>query len=175
MVSLRLLSVALALAWSGSAWTQPVLEEEDLVLSYGDKSFVTIATGTRQLIRKAPSTATVMTAQDIVTMGATTLDEVLEAVPGLHVSRSTLDYAPNYGIRGILTESNPHVLTMVNGVPMTSAYLGNRNDMPVSLPVENIARIEVIRGPGSAVYGADAFAGTINIITKTGSEFHGTS
>lgn len=175
MISLRLLSVALALAWSDTAWSQPVIEEEDLLLSYGDKSFVTIATGTWQLIRKAPSTATVMTEEDIVTMGATTLEDVLEAVPGLHVSRSTLDYAPNYGMRGILTESNPHVLMMVNGVPMTSAYLGNRNDMPVSLPVENIARIEVIRGPGSAVYGADAFAGTINIITKTGVELHGTS
>lgn len=169
------LSVALALVGSGGAWAQPDMDDEDLVLSYGDKSFVTIATGTRQLLRNAPSTATVITAEDIATMGATTIDEALESVPGLHVSRSTLDYAPNYGIRGILTESNPHVLMMVNGVPMTSGFQGNRNDMPVSLPIENVARIEVIRGPGSAVYGADAFAGTVNVITKTGEELHGAS
>lgn len=168
------LFVVLALGWSGGAWAQPDLDDEDLVLSYGDKSFVTIATGTKQLIRKAPSAATVITAEDMVTMGATTIDEVLETVPGLHVARSTV-YAPNYGIRGILTDSNPHVLMMVNGVPMTSGFQGNRNDMPVSLPIENVARIEVIRGPGSAVYGADAFAGTINIITKTGDELHGAS
>ncbi len=175
MHTFRLLSVGVALAWSGATWGQQDAENEDLVLSYGDKSFVSISTGTKQLLRKSPSTATVITAEDIAAMGATTVDEALEAVPGLHVSRSTLDYAPNYGIRGILTESNPHVLMMVNGVPMTSVYLGNRNDMPVSLPTANVARIEVIRGPGSALYGADAFAGTINIITKTGEELQGTS
>src|ERR1019366_7398765 len=84
-------------------------------------------------------------------------------------------YAPSYGMRGILTDSSPHVLMMVNGVPRTSVYLGNPDEQRGELPVENIARIEVIRGPGSAVYGADAFAGTINIITKTASEINGTS
>ncbi|MDP3651891.1 MAG: TonB-dependent receptor [Rhodoferax sp.] len=149
-------------------------DSEDLVLSYGDKSFVSIATGTKQLLRKSPSTATVITAEDIVAMGATTVDEALESVPGLHVSRSTI-YGPHYGIRGILTDSNPHVLMMVNGVPLTSVFQGNRNDIPVSLPTANVARIEVIRGPGSALYGADAFAGTINIITKTAEELQGPS
>ncbi len=174
MRTLRLLSVGVALAWSGAGWAQVDAESEDLVLSYGDKSFVSIATGTKQLLRKSPSTATVITAEDIAAMGATTVDEALESVPGLHVSRSTV-YSPNIGIRGILTESNPHVLMMVNGVPMTSVYQGNRNDIPVSLPTANVARIEVIRGPGSALYGADAFAGTINIITKTGEELQGPS
>ena len=171
---LRLLSVWVALAWSGATWAQVDADSEDLVLSYGDKSFVSIATGTKQLLRKSPSTATVITAEDIVAMGATTVDEALESVPGLHVSRSTI-YGPHYGIRGILTDSNPHVLMMVNGVPLTSVFQGNRNDIPVSLPTANVARIEVIRGPGSALYGADAFAGTINIITKTAEELQGPS
>lgn len=174
MYRARLLTGMLLAASTNFATAQPLAEEEDLALAYGDKGFVSIATGARQQVRKAPSTATVITAEDIASMGATTVDEALESVPGLHVSRSTLDYAANYSIRGILTESNPHVLMMVNGIPMTSAYLGNRNDMPVALPVENIARIEVIRGPGSALYGADAFAGTINIITKTADEIGGT-
>nr|WP_295770983.1 TonB-dependent receptor [Rhodoferax sp.] len=174
MHALRLLSVGVALAWSGASWAQVDANNEDLVLSYGDKSFVSISTGTKQLLRKSPSTATVITAEDIAAMGATTVDEALESVPGLHVSRSTV-YSPNFGIRGILTDSNPHVLMMVNGVPMTSVYQGNRNDTPVSLPTVNVARIEVIRGPGSALYGADAFAGTINIITKTGEELQGPS
>jgi len=172
MHGLRLLSVGVALAWSGATWAQVDADSEDLVLSYGDKSFVSISTGTKQLLRKSPSTATVITAEDIAAMGATTVDEALESVPGLHVTRATV-YSPNYGIRGILTDSNPHVLMMVNGVPMTSVFQGNRNDIPVSLPTANVARIEVIRGPGSALYGADAFAGTINIITKTGDELQG--
>lgn len=175
MFHLRLLAGVLLATGTNLALAQPLAEEEDLALAYGDKSFVSIATGARQLIRKAPSVATVITAEDIASMGATTVDEALESVPGLHVSRSTLDYAANYSIRGILTESNPHVLMMVNGIPMTSAYLGNRNDMPVALPVDNVSRIEVIRGPGSALYGADAFAGTINIITKTAADIDGTT
>lgn len=175
MFHARLLS-GLFLAGSTSfALAQPLAEEEDLALAYGDKSFVSIATGARQQVRKAPSVATVITAEDIASMGATSVDEALESVPGLHVSHSTQGYTPTYGMRGILTDSNPHILMMVNGIPMTSAYQGNRNDMPVALPVDNVARIEVIRGPGSALYGADAFAGTINIITKTADEIGGTN
>lgn len=175
MLRARLLSGVLLAGSASLALAQPLAEEEDLALAYGDKNFVSIATGVRQQVRKAPSVATVITAEDIASIGAKTVDEALESVPGLHVARSTLAYTANYAIRGILTDSNPHVLMMVNGVPMTSAYLGNRNDMPVALPVENIARIEVIRGPGSALYGADAFSGTINIITKTADEIGGTS
>jgi outer membrane receptor protein involved in Fe transport len=174
MFHVRLLACLLSAGNISIALAQPLAEEEDLALAYGDKSFVSIATGARQQVKKAPSAATVITAEDIASMGATTVDEALESVPGLHVSRSTLDYAANYGMRGILTESNPHVLMMVNGIPMTSVYQGNRNDMPVALPVDNVARIEVIRGPGSALYGADAFSGTINIITKTADEIGGT-
>jgi len=152
-------------------------DEKELALAYGDKNFVSIATGTKQLLRKAPSAATVIKADDILGMGATTLSEVLETVPGMHVSRNSLqnNYTPSYGMRGILTDSSPHVLMMVNGVPRTSAYLGNPDEQRGELPLENIARIEVIRGPGSAVYGADAFAGTINIVTKTAAEINGTT
>ena len=171
------LVVCLMACWAGVAWSETILEEEDLALAYGDKNFVSIATGTKQLLRKAPSTASVITAEDIAAMGARTLSEVLEAVPGMHVSRSRLitSYPPSYGMRGILSDSAPHVLTMINGIPRTSVYLGNPDEFPVELPIENIARIEVIRGPGSAVYGADAFAGTVNIITKTAGEINGSS
>lgn len=173
----RLLFASIISAWTSIALAQPLAEEEDLALAYGDKSFVSIATGSKQLTRKAPSAATVITAEEIASMGARTLSEALEAVPGLHISRNTLqnNYTPTYGMRGILTGSSPHVLMMVNGIPRTSVYLGNPDEVLVELPVENIARIEVIRGPGSAVYGADAFAGTINIITKTAADIDGTS
>lgn len=173
----RILAGLLAASWVGASAAQPALEEEDLALAYGDKNFVSIATGTRQPVRKAPSTATVITAEDIANIGARTLTEALETVPGLHISRNTLqnNYTPTYGMRGILTGTSPHVLMLVNGIPRTSVYLGNPDETFVELPVENIARIEVIRGPGSAVYGADAFAGTINIITKTADDIDGTS
>nr|NIW86336.1 TonB-dependent receptor [Gammaproteobacteria bacterium] len=56
---------------------------------------------------------------------------------------------------------------LINGISLTNLYVGDRNQVWGGMPVEGIARIEVIRGPGSAIYGADAFAGVINIITKS--------
>jgi iron complex outermembrane receptor protein len=149
-------------------------EEAELALAYGDKSFVTIATGSKQLIARAPSVASVITAEDIAAIGAADLDEVLETVPGLHVARSPIGYNPIYTIRGIFTQYNPEVLMLVNGIPITGIYVGDRSQIWGGMPVENIARIEVIRGPGSALYGADAFAGVINIITKTADDINGT-
>jgi outer membrane receptor for ferrienterochelin and colicin len=152
------------------------IEEEDLVLVYGDKSFVSIATGSRQLINRAPSVATVITAEEIRTMGAVDLDEVLETVPGLQVNRSAILYNSIYTIRGIggAGPSNPQVLMLLNGIPMTSSYNGDKGGLWAGYPVEHIARIEIIRGPGSALYGADAYAGVINIITKTADDTPGT-
>ncbi len=170
----RLTAAALAIAWSAGAYTAPQSEEEELALAYGDKSFVSIATGTRQPIARAPSVATVVTAEDIAAIGAADLDEVLETVPGLHVARSPTNYNPVYTIRGIHTQYNPQVLMLVNGIPITGVYTGDRSQIWGGMPVENIARIEVIRGPGSALYGADAFSGVINIITSTTADLDGT-
>jgi iron complex outermembrane receptor protein len=149
-------------------------EEEELALVYGDQSTVSIATGSRQELRRAPSVATVITAEDIAAMGAVDLDQILEAVPGMHVSRTNQVYAPLYVIRGIQSEFNPQTLVLQNGVPMTTLFVGNRGLLWAGLPVEHIARVEVIRGPGSALYGADAYAGVVNIITKTAVDTPGT-
>ncbi|MES2354066.1 MAG: TonB-dependent receptor [Pseudomonadota bacterium] len=171
----RTVLLTLFLVWAVKAHAQKVDEEEDLSLVYGDKSFVTIATGTPQPITRAPSTATVITAAEIEAIGATDLDQALEMVPGLHVS-NLANYAnkPVYIIRGIYSQHNPQVLMLINGIPMTSVFVGDRGDIWGGMPVENIARIEVIRGPGSSLYGADAFAGVINIITKSAADINGT-
>ncbi|MFA7388349.1 MAG: TonB-dependent receptor, partial [Thiohalobacteraceae bacterium] len=75
-------------------------------------------------------------------------------------------------LRGIHTDKNPQILFLVNGTPITQAFLGDRG-VNFSLPVESIRRIEVIRGPGSAIYGADAFAGVIDIVTKNANDYRG--
>lgn len=161
------------LACAGTAFAQ-VSEEEELALAYGDKSFVTIATGTRMPAARAPAVASVITAEDIKALGATDLDEVLETVPGLHVARGTATNTPVYVIRGVHRDKNPQVLMLVNGVPVTTSFAGNRGDVWGGLPLENVSRIEVIRGPGSALYGAEAFAGVINITTKGAMDIAGT-
>ena len=165
------LFISLALAPLTTAHAQ---EEEDLASFFGDEAFVTIATGVAQALSKAPAVASVITAKDITQMGATDIDEVLETVPGLHVSRN-MGYTPVYSFRGIHTTTNPQVLMLINGIPLTNLFHGDRNLAWGGMPVEAISRIEVIRGPGSAIYGADAFAGVINIMTKSSAEVRSTS
>ena len=149
-------------------------EEESLARAYGGEEFVSIATGRRQPIVLAPAVASVITAADIEAIGATDLDEVLETVPGLHVARSVIALNPIYVVRGIFSFFNPQVLVLINGIPITNLFQGDRNQVWGGMPVNDIARIEIIRGPGSAIYGADAFAGVINIITKTADDIAGT-
>ena len=167
-------SALMAVVWIGSAAAQ-TSEEEDLALAYGDQSTVSIATGSSQPITKAPSSATVITAEDIKAMGATDLDQVMETVPGVHVSRTGPFYFSTYQIRGITGtgNTNPQVLMLQNGIPMNTLFRGDKGEYWGGLPLDSISRIEVIRGPGSALYGADAFAGVINLITKTAMDIKG--
>lgn len=145
-------------------------EDEDALLGiYGDEEMISIAIGDQQLISKAPAVASVITNETIESLGLDDLDEVLETIPGLHVSYSNF-YTPIYTFRGIRSAYNPEVLMLINGFPITNLFHGDRNLAWGGMPLEAIERIEVIRGPGSAVYGADAFAGVINIITKGGKD-----
>jgi len=148
-------------------------EDEELSYLYGDDDFVSIAAGHKQLIADAPAVASVITAADIKKLGAQDLDQVLESVPGLHVAMSPASYNPIYVIRGIHSGRNPQTLVLINGFPITNIFAGNRGEKWGGMPVEMIARIEVIRGPGSALYGADALAGVINIITKNSADIAG--
>lgn len=173
----RVLAVFLLLAWGGSAAAESasgMSQEEELAMIYGDASTISLATGSKQSLSRAPSVATVITSQHIAAMGATDLDQVLARVPGLHVSMNNVALKPIYSFRGIHTKDNPQVLMLVNGVPLANAFAGDRGQLWGGMPLENVARIEVIRGPGSALYGADAFSGTINVITKTAADSQGT-
>lgn len=151
----------------------PAFGNDDLLMKmYEEEELIKIATATYKPLHLAPSVASVITAKDISNLGATSLDEILETVPGLHVSRSFNRLNSIYSIRGIHTQQNAQVLLLVNGIAFNDIVTGSR---PPSfyLPVANISRIEIIRGPGSAVYGADAFAGVINVITKESDELAG--
>ncbi len=147
--------------------------EEALALPLEELMTVSIATGTPRSLAEAPAIATVVTAADIRAMGATDLDQVLESVPGLHVSRTHLAYNPLYVMRGLHSETSPYVLFLTNGVPMTQWLSGNIGEFWGGMPVEAISRVEVIRGPGSALFGADAVGGVVNIVTKTAAEIGG--
>lgn len=152
-------------AFAATAVNQDMAQNE-LDDFYGEIDVVSIATGTKKRIDKAPAVTTLITADDIARMGASHLDEVLEMVPGLHISPSTISRLDSvYSIRGIQTGFNPQVLVLLNGTEFKNSFSGG---LPYTFrfPANVIERVEVIRGPGTAVYGADAFSGVINIVTK---------
>lgn len=134
---------------------------------------VQLASGTTEEVKQAPAVVSIIKAEDIEAMGASDLDEVLESVPGLHVAYSHTSYNPIYVIRGMYSNLNSELLFLINGIPQRNITLGNRSQAWGGMPVNSIARIEIIRGSGSALYGADAFAGVINVITKNYQEING--
>lgn len=125
-----------------------------------------------QPLSKAPAAITIITAEDIRLSGATNLGDLLRRVPGLEVISSTpSDYA--IGARGQNKPVENGVMTLVDGRSIYQDYFGfvlwNMNDFPL----EQIQRIEVVRGPGSVLYGANAFHAVVNIITKTPADLEG--
>ena len=134
---------------------------------------IEIATGKLQKLSRAPAVANVITAADIKAMGVTEFRQILEMIPGVHYYPDPLGRLdPHFSIRGIHTADNSQVLVLVDGHDITYAVTGS-SPSGFRLPVANIARVEVMRSPGSALYGADAFAGVINVITKNASELSG--
>jgi len=142
----------------------------DLSLEELSKVKVIIATGTEQTIADAPSVVTVVTAEDIKLTGATNLTEILESIPGIHIKSNNFGFRPLIQMRGA---TSFQTLLMVNGTPMKDLVWAF-GIFWKGLPASSIERIEVIRGPGSALYGADASAGVINVITKTAAKIEDT-
>jgi iron complex outermembrane receptor protein len=133
---------------------------------YSDAEFISIATGTKTSLNKAPAIASVITASDLKKRGVRNLVEALSMIPGLNVSRNSQIMSPKFNFRGITSTFSPQTLLMIDGTPLKSIVRGDNHITWGRFPIHSIERIEIIRGPGSALYGADAFAGVINVITK---------
>lgn len=144
--------------------------DEMMSMEFTELLEVEIATGSKVSLNKAPAVTTVITAKDIRNMGARTLVDVLASVPGMHVARSGNMLTPRFRFRGITTTYSAQALFMINGVSTKSVMRGDNNLVWGEFPINAIERIEIIRGPGSALYGADALSGIINIITKHSTE-----
>ena len=127
---------------------------------------ISTSTGTKKPISLAPSIATIITDKDIAHSSAKTVNEILEKVPGLHVYTSAAQYqSSNFDIRGIHTKFNPQIMMLLNGTSIQMLKLGKTMSF-FDFPLSAVKRIEIVRGPGSVIYGANAFSGVVNIITK---------
>jgi len=124
---------------------------------------VRISTNTEQTLSKAPSVVSVITAEDIRATGATNLTEILQSVPGIYVRANLFAFRPQVTFRGA---AGTHTLLMVNGEPMRD-LVWSSGIFWKGLPASIIERVEIIRGPGTALFGSDASAGVINVITRT--------
>ncbi|MBM4103822.1 MAG: TonB-dependent receptor [Planctomycetes bacterium] len=108
---------------------------------------------------------TVITEEDIHYSGATTIPEILQFTPGVDVRR--LDRNRYIvGVRGLFGMFSDRTLVLIDGRPSTNLAFGTTHWESMPVLMEDIARIEIVRGPVGAAWGANAFTGVINIITK---------
>ncbi len=121
---------------------------------------ITIATRYKTPISKAPGIVTVITSKQIKQMGFRTLIDVLKIVPGFYVSMDETGER-EIAVRGMLDDASQKIKVLIDGHSINDVWRGgamwNFND----LPVRNIKKIEVIRGPGSALYGQNAFLAVV--------------
>jgi outer membrane receptor for ferrienterochelin and colicins len=148
-----------ALTFAQGGWS----EENSEGGAYFDLGTVVVtATRTPHLLEDVAVSATVVTREEIDEVNAQSIGEALEGVVGVKVDTyGSMGMATSIRLRG----STPNqVLVLVDGRPVNLPSLGT---VDLSMyPVDNVERIEVIRGPVSALYGANALGGVINIITK---------
>ena len=126
-----------------------------------------------QKLSRTAAAIFVITPEDILRSGATSIPDVLRMVPGMNVAQIN---GSTWAIsaRGFNQQFSNKLLVMIDGrVVYTSTFAGVFWDTVLDFPLEDIARIEVIRGPGGTVWGANAVDGVINIFTKKASETRG--
>ena len=129
-----------------------------------------------QMLGSVPASITIITAEEIERYGWTTLDQVLQSVPGFYLTNDR-----NYttlGVRGIgrPTDYNFRALILLNGQQLNEPVLGAAPaGSDLALDLRTVQKIEIVRGPGSALYGSHAMHAVINIITATADEMDGLS
>lgn len=140
------------------AGQDPDLLDEFAVFSAEDST--SLAASYTQKTSNAPAIISVVSRQRISQMGARTLLDVLKTVPGVETSKdvSGFDHVSFRGVR-----NDAEILLLVDGHRWNDFYDGRPN---WAIPAQLIERVEIIRGPGSALYGTSAFMGVINVVTR---------
>jgi outer membrane cobalamin receptor len=159
-------AAAVVVWWMAGAAVPAVMAEDSSVQL---KEVVVTATKTEKEPQDVTQSVTVITAADIQKSSATTAAEVVREAAGVDIR--------DYGARGSTSEislrgsATAQVLVLLDGKRLNSPLSGgfDMSELPVAL--DDIERIEIVRGPSSALYGTDAMGGVVNIITKHPEKF----
>lgn len=177
---LKMVSLVVSVAMAQSGWSQTQGADQnvlDLSLEELTKLEIPTVVGAakyEQTQLQAPSSVTVITADEIRRYGYTTLADILRSVRGFYVTNNR-----NYsfvGTRGFNRpgDYNSRVLVMIDGHRINDNVYGQGSvGGEFALDVDLIDRVEIIRGPGSALYGTGAFFGVVNVIPKRGKDIGG--
>lgn len=146
-------------------------EVSEVVLSFNPDLMSTTATKTELLNSQTPVETTIFDADVIRKLGFNSVGELLKHVPGF-IENNALNN-PDFSVRGINagTRANNRILkVMINGQPV-GWRSNSQNYLDASLlPISAVARVEIVKGPISALYGANAFMGVVNIVTRSGQQ-----
>lgn len=147
--------------------------DNDLSLLFSEDELFISASQSARTLGKAPAIATVISDEQLKQMGARNIFDALVTVPGFGYSYlNNISTESDIEVRGIKSHMEK-VLLLIDGHRINSPFSGSFNHLFDEFPIEQIKRIEVIRGPGSALYGANAFVAVINIIMKKPGDFKG--
>lgn len=132
---------------------------------------VVTATRTEKEAGDVPASVTVITGEDLKAAHVTTIDDALKRVESVYIRRQNglASSMTSVELRGL--PGQDRTLIMMNGLPLNDGYSGGVFWNNIS--TENIERIEIIRGPASALYGGNAMGGVVNVITRMPQKFEG--
>jgi len=158
------------------AQSKPQEITTDDIFALVETGSITTATKTERPLKTAPLAATVITRQQLDAIGAVTISDALRLVPGMNTRWTPMGRF--FGVRSFGSSAfASRVLILIDGVPYNSPDKGGLSGHPAYedfFPIEHVKRIEVVKGPGSALYGQNAFEGIVNIITSDATDLAGT-
>jgi iron complex outermembrane receptor protein len=138
----------------------------DWNLSIAETITVYSASRRTERVVEAPAAVTVAAVEDIEAVASSgQAPRIVETMVGVDFTQSGL-YDTNFNARGFNSSLNRRILTLVDGRDPAIAFLGAQEWAALSIPLDEFASVELIRGPGSALYGANAFSGVLNMTTK---------
>ncbi|MBV8519881.1 MAG: TonB-dependent receptor [Acidobacteria bacterium] len=149
-----------------SGETTNVEKKVDWKLSVAETITVYSASRRTERVVEAPAAVSVASEEDIQAVAPSgQAPRIVENAPGVDFTQSGL-YDFNFNTRGFNSSLNRRILTLIDGRDPSVPFLGSQEWAALSFPIDEMASVELVRGPGSALYGANAFSGVLNMTTK---------